>query len=81
MQLQDGNYAELARWMGSRFFEHRPRIRLTRIWLAEWGEWAEVTDGTWIVKDAFGHFERYTDQKFRHDFHKAPDRDDELVAQ
>jgi hypothetical protein len=77
VQLREGNYADIAKWMGDKF-EYRPRIRLIRIWLAEWGEWAAVTDGTWIVRDAFGHFERYTDQKFRHDFHKAEDRDDEL---
>lgn len=77
MRLHAENYAEIAAWMGSSF-EYRPLIHLARIWLAEWGDWAQVYDGTWIVKDEFGHFERYSEQKFRHDFHKTEQRDAEL---
>jgi len=77
VQLREGSYADIAKWMGSSF-EYRPRIRLVRIWLEEWKEWALVGDGVWIVKNAFGWFERYSDRRFRHEFHKAEDRDDEL---
>lgn len=77
MQLQDGNYEEVAKWMG-RNFEYRPRIRMIRIWQEEWQEWAVVEDGVWIIKNEFGWFERYSDFRFRHEFHKAEDRDDEL---